>query len=294
MTATKNSGLEVAVNETVVNSTEETRFDLNAAEVKRMLAYCAQHNPEALRQAVGDFAREHPDEYRETVPDVYDSQTGTFSKDYFGNELLPGAIKKAEREGKTFAVAIVDLDHFKKVNDTYGHETGDKVLSFVSGVLTENVRTKDVLAVKREHDSISRLAEPETSEDAYQVARIGGGEEFAILFYGSNLDQAYATGVRIRKAVEGSTLTTEEHGDIGVTVSIGIAEYAPGMGPELLMATADKAVYGAKERGRNRVCKARLNPPMNNQGSSSNLTPPPLTEGELGYFTKSMETTRAA
>ncbi len=282
------------------NSVNETRFDLKKEDVTKMLAFLSQNDPDALRCAVKDFAREHPDEYRETVPDVYDSQTGTFSKTYFENELLPEAIRRAQQEGNPFSVAIVDLDHFKEVNDTYGHNIGYQVLQLVAETLRQNVRIRDVLPFPRQHDHIGRMAgykrgENTSPDEIYQVARIGGGEEFAILLHGANLDQAYMMGERVRSAVECKSLHTEEHGDIGVTVSIGVVEYAHGMEPELLMGAADKAVYGAKRRGRNRVCKARLNPPMP-VPSSSKLTSPQLTPSEQSdySFTNTTSKTTAA
>jgi predicted signal transduction protein with EAL and GGDEF domain len=138
-----------------------------------------------------------------------------------------------------------------------------------------NVRTRDLSPhLTREHDLVGRLKdycngeqEDTAQEPEYLVARIGGGEEFAIIFNNTHVDEAYQIGERVREAVESARLPTEKHGDLGITVSIGVTEYAKGMGPKLLMKVADKGLYRAKEgtaerEGRNLVCIARLNPQM--------------------------------
>jgi len=126
-----------------------------------------------------------------------------------------------------FALLMIDIDHFKKINDTYGHLCGDKVLKAVAGTLKLNLRARDI------------------------VGRYGG-EEFGVILPGSNLAQAVNIAERLRKAVE--ELTIDCNGiPIKVTISIGVATMKDGLNEESLINLADEALYLAKRSGRNRV-----------------------------------------
>ncbi len=122
------------------------------------------------------------------------------------------------------SLAILDIDFFKKVNDTYGHDEGDIILKELAETLKENVRRSDIIIR-------------------------WGGEEFVIIFYGCNEREAYGTCEKIRACVE-----EKESAVCKITISMGIVEYH---GEELRYAIekADKALYYAKETGRNRVIK---------------------------------------
>jgi len=137
-------------------------------------------------------------------------------------------VLRAQRYGSSLTVAVLDLDHFKSINDTFGHATGDQVLINRANLLTATVREVDV---------VGRL----------------GGEEFAILMPGTPLPEAIQAIERIRQAFEQSPVSCNEQ-LVSATASFGVAEY-PGADPTVdgLLAKADGALYLAKARGRNRV-----------------------------------------
>jgi diguanylate cyclase (GGDEF)-like protein len=155
-----------------------------------------------------------------------DGLTSLNNRRYFF-ELSHREAASAERYEYPISVLIIDLDHFKSVNDNYGHQTGDKVLQLVSRVMGRTVRDTDV---------IGRY----------------GGEEFVALLSHASLGQAQELCQRLRKA-----LAAEQARDGGglpkVTVSAGVAA-SPQVGYDLetLLAEADKALYQAKENGRDR------------------------------------------
>lgn len=143
-------------------------------------------------------------------------------------ELLDRQVLNRRRADDVFSVLMIDVDHFKAVNDRCGHEAGDLALKHIARLMTHSLRTED---------------------------RIGrfGGEEFVVLLHASKLARAMAEAERLRLAVMASPL---QHGALSVplTVSIGVAEWAGGVeDPSRLMLRADEALYRAKHLGRNRV-----------------------------------------
>jgi two-component system cell cycle response regulator len=139
-------------------------------------------------------------------------------------------LANCRRYGKDMSVLLVDIDYFKKVNDTYGHHTGDEVLVKVATLLAQMVRNADT------------------------VARFGG-EEFAALLPETNRLGAAVLGERIRRAVENEQMVVDGR-HIPVTVSIGIATLAAEMVESIdqLLDIADRRLYMAKNSGRNRIC----------------------------------------
>lgn len=139
----------------------------------------------------------------------------------------------AKRQGHPLCAMMIDIDFFKRVNDTYGHAAGDEVLRAVAGIIKEALRESDI------------------------PARYGG-EEFAILLPYTKLEEAVLVGERLRSAVEKAPVTinqeTSEKQDINVTISMGLAEYDKSETGEALFERADKALYDAKAGGRNKVC----------------------------------------
>lgn len=129
-------------------------------------------------------------------------------------------------EALSGAILLLDLDHFKRINDTLGHGVGDEVIRAVAGVLSATCRQRDA------------------------VARFGG-EEFVIWCPEVDAENAMLVGERIRAAVE--ALRLSEWPDLRVTVSIGVAPLAEGVGIERILGEADAALYVAKAEGRNRV-----------------------------------------
>ncbi|HEX4224872.1 MAG TPA: GGDEF domain-containing protein, partial [Pseudonocardiaceae bacterium] len=134
--------------------------------------------------------------------------------------------------GPPIGVLMVDLDHFKKVNDVYGHLAGDAVLKAVAATISGQIRN---------YDSVGRF----------------GGEEFVVLLPGVSESEAVAAAERIRVAVTGIEVTEEADLISGLSVSIGVALYpAAGNVVEKLIGAADAALYRAKNGGRNQVVKA--------------------------------------
>ncbi len=158
-----------------------------------------------------------------------DSLTGIANRKAFDSELL-SAMADARNSGDTVALLMLDIDHFKKFNDSWGHQTGDQVLRLVAGCMSENVKGRDT------------------------VARFGG-EEFAIILRRTSLENATRLADQIRVYVQGKKLVKKSTGDIlgTITVSIGVARLADDDTPASLLRRADACLYAAKNGGRNRV-----------------------------------------
>ena len=158
-----------------------------------------------------------------------ESLTGCFNRRAF-YELFPREVERARRLGQGVALVFLDLDHFKRVNDRHGHETGDRVLQQLAS---------RVLGIIRETDLLFRW----------------GGEEFVILLPHTVTAEAPALAERIRAAVaERPFVTHDSYPGVSMTVSVGVAGEVGGpLDPDALLARADAACYRAKEAGRNRV-----------------------------------------
>ena len=155
---------------------------------------------------------------------VTDSLTGLFVRRYFMAKFLE-ELHRAERYKKILSVVMVDLDHFKRVNDTLGHTAGDRALKIVAKFLENNLRDVDI---------IGRY----------------GGEEFVILLPEADKDGAYLVSERLRKQL--AELKVDDLPQM--TISLGIASYPEdGAAVELLINKADTAMYEAKQSGRNKV-----------------------------------------
>lgn len=129
----------------------------------------------------------------------------------------------------SFAILFFDVDHFKKINDTYGHDIGDKVLKFVASIIESKVRTSDF------------------------VGR-WGGEEMVAALLGAHEHDAAQKAEEIRKAIK-SRVRIPRHPEFKVTISIGVAELDGSATLEDLIKRGDEAMYQAKQRGRDRVVK---------------------------------------
>jgi diguanylate cyclase (GGDEF)-like protein len=159
---------------------------------------------------------------------VVDSLTRLYTRRHFTDQLGKyfGACRRLDQE---LALILVDLDHFKKVNDTYGHVSGDNVLRGVAAVMKASVR---------EYDTCYRY----------------GGEELSILLPGATLSDALVVAERVRVGVEGEEFHGEKNEKIPVTVSSGVATFIRGMTDSAeLIAAADTGLYSAKDAGRNCV-----------------------------------------
>lgn len=147
-----------------------------------------------------------------------------FYNDY-SNRFMP--ILEDQADVRPVSMIMCDIDHFKHVNDTYGHNAGDAVLTFVSKMLTSSIRASDC---------------------AYRW----GGEEFIIILPGANLEAAAMVAERIRKRIENS-ICTFEGTDIRVTMSFGCSEMSGERSAEDNVKVTDERLYKAKETGRNKV-----------------------------------------
>ena len=166
-----------------------------------------------------------------------DSLTGCYNRGHL-NELLPREIKRALRYKHPFALAMCDIDHFKNVNDTYGHQCGDEVLIILVQSITDLIRA-----------------------DTDWLARYGG-EEFMLVLPETNLDNAHGLAERLRKHIAQKIIETEED-RVSITASFGVTGFDPStdssnITPEALINTADKYLYEAKKQGRNRVVKGPI------------------------------------
>lgn len=164
---------------------------------------------------------------------ITDPHTGLYNYRYF-QEQVGTIIRDAQLTGTPCSLVMLDLDHFKRCNDTYGHPTGDAVLSQLARLLRESCRHEDML---------------------FRY----GGEEFAVILPGTGPDLAVRVADRIRERVEAHTFTTLSGRplDFPITVSLGVSSYPrDGLTPVDLVIAADNALYTAKEGGRNRVASA--------------------------------------
>ena len=174
-----------------------------------------------------------------TVPHHFATwlRTFGFSEDWkrFKDQLIVGPVVICSLTvvGLIYApltLLMLDVDRFKSVNDTYGHAAGDDVLRAVAEVLRAEVRTIDLPARQ-------------------------GGEEFVVLLPGTNADGGRETAERIRTALAAREVATDA-GVLRVTTSVGVAEWAAPLSADELLDAADRALYAAKEGGRNRVVVA--------------------------------------
>jgi diguanylate cyclase len=146
------------------------------------------------------------------------------------HETLERVIRESAGSGGRFSLLMIDIDHFKSFNDSFGHTTGDQVLRLVAATLKQNIRDQDL------------------------AARFGG-EEFAIVLPDTALSQGIALADQIRRAVMARDLRKRSTGQIvgRITISIGVAAWLQGETSEALIERADKRLYAAKRGGRNRV-----------------------------------------
>jgi diguanylate cyclase (GGDEF)-like protein len=156
-----------------------------------------------------------------------DSLTGLFNKRHF-DEVFGKEVSRADHAGQPLSLIVLDIDHFKRINDTFGHPAGDAVLKHVADVVKSQIRANDTLC------------------------RVGG-EEFAVVLPQTPQLLGAQAAELIRAAVELSVCDVAGT-PIPATLSLGVAELAPGEAPEGLYQRADERLYAAKHGGRNRVC----------------------------------------
>lgn len=145
-------------------------------------------------------------------------------------EAMNSEFFRAKRYGTEFSLVIADIDHFKKINDTYGHGVGDKAIIHFSQLINNSLRETDL------------------------IGRIGG-EEFAILLPNTNLESGFKLADRIRVKIANTPLLHENIAPLSMTASFGVSQFrASDTDESEIFTRADEALYRAKGRGRNNVC----------------------------------------
>ncbi len=192
-----------------------------------------------------------------------DSLTGALNRRAFFQRFKP-AFRDARESGSPLTCIMLDIDHFKSVNDRYGHAAGDRVIRRVAGILAEHVRPADL------------------------VGRYGG-EEFAVVLPGLEVSQAERVGERLRASI-GELVGAEVGDDVTITSSFGVAGIDSGaQTADELLDFADKALYVAKECGRNRLVRWSHDAldrhtsitPAASGTSMDHALPPPATDSEI-------------
>jgi diguanylate cyclase (GGDEF)-like protein len=156
-----------------------------------------------------------------------DVLTGLHNRRWF-EEVFPKQLELCERIGQHCSLLMLDIDHFKKVNEEYGHQGGDEALRHIGRLLMRNLRGTDLCA-------------------RY------GGEEMIVLMPGTEISQARVTAERLREGIAASLLNLPDGRQLRLSVSGGIAQWQPGINLPGLISAADRALYHAKQGGRNQI-----------------------------------------
>jgi diguanylate cyclase (GGDEF)-like protein len=166
---------------------------------------------------------------------IKDPLTGLYNRRFL-TETLDREIRRAVRAEQSLGILMLDLDHFKKFNDTYGHDAGDTILRETASFLTNSIRVEDI------------------------VCRFGG-EEFVVILPTADLNAAHARAERIRSKLREVTVLHQGQSLGMITVSVGVAALPEhGTSPKQLLEAADAALYRAKREGRDRVVNAEPAP----------------------------------
>jgi diguanylate cyclase (GGDEF)-like protein len=161
-----------------------------------------------------------------------DVLTGLHNRAWF-EEIFPKQLDLCERTGQHASLMMVDIDHFKKVNDEYGHQSGDEALRHLGLLLRRNLRATDLCA-------------------RY------GGEEMIVLMPGTEISQAKLTADRLRENIAATSLVLGDGRSLTLNVSGGLAQWQPGIRVTDLIRAADQALYRAKSGGRNQIVVSLL------------------------------------
>ncbi|MDI3490477.1 MAG: diguanylate cyclase [Thauera sp.] len=207
---------------------EETRSMQDEAQRSRDELITAREQARLAEERILKLQEELDDASRQMR---HDQLTGALNRRGL-EEMFEKEAARAQRRGAALSIALLDIDHFKKLNDTLGHHTGDAALVHLANVVRKHLRPQDVLA---------RF----------------GGEEFLILLPETETDDAYRAMVRLQRELTREFFMADQQ-KIVITFSAGVTPIAPGEVLESAMKRADAAMYQAKQAGRNRVMQAPL------------------------------------
>jgi diguanylate cyclase (GGDEF)-like protein len=199
------------------------------SEMKHIVAYYSQFVDYLIEIGLNRIERQEAFAALQEMKDRFERQaridylTGVYNRLMFC-ELLEAEVKRAKRSGNALSLIMCDLDHFKKVNDVYGHTMGDQVLREFARLLSTHIRAQDILAR-------------------------WGGEEFLLLAPDCNLNQAITFAERMRRLCEPYDFGKGLH----ITVSFGVTQFRAEDSPHSFIERVDGELYAAKKNGRNRV-----------------------------------------
>lgn len=233
----------VAVSENHSGSLNRTARSLSATatpiQIRNTIELLIEENSR-MRSETANLAqnlkksKQHVSKMRQSLAEsrlkaLRDQLTGLSNRRHFDTSLAR-EVTKSLADGSPMCLAMVDIDHFKNINDTFGHQVGDQVLKYLGQLLSENVKGRDV---------VSRY----------------GGEEFAIILPSTDIANARTLVENIRSQIEETNLVvTKNRKSIGkITASFGLSQVVNNDDPETLIQRADAKLYLAKNAGRNRV-----------------------------------------
>jgi two-component system, cell cycle response regulator len=215
----------------VVETGNPCHFEDHLPKLGKHIEFMA-YRPEQDHLAVtfSDITKRKKTEEKLNILATTDELTGLWNRRYF-MRILRHEMERGKRYNNVFSVLMLDIDHFKKVNDEHGHAAGDKALEHLAQVIKKHMRQVDV------------------------PCRFGG-EEFAIIIPHTNLEGSYQIAERLRRFVQDNPINYQNK-DIFFTISIGLAQYEQTIADEdELLKSADDALYQAKRNGRNLTVKA--------------------------------------
>lgn len=203
----------------------EYNFDQNWYSAKVTTRHGFEHVPSGYTIVSRDITAQKTAEEQLRILSSTDSLTGLKNRSVF-NESIEREINRANRYKSDLSLLMLDLDHFKQVNDNFGHDCGDTVLIEIARILEENIRKTDILCR-------------------------WGGEEFALIAPATPLENAVYLAENLRSIIDKAPIPGAGH----ISCSIGVAAYSENDDKKSLLNKADDALYMAKEKGRNCVCK---------------------------------------
>jgi diguanylate cyclase len=213
---------------------EQSQDDLRRLVGNLLAATREMENRTRILETELQKSSDQVNELRDKLDNVHkesltDPLTGIANRKAFDN-ALDAAEAAVAQSSDPASLLLCDIDHFKKFNDSWGHQTGDQVLRLVANCLSENVKGRDT------------------------AARYGG-EEFGVVLRGTALADAIRIAEQIRRGVEARRLVKKSTGDVlgTITISIGVAQFGAGESAEMTVRRADACLYGAKQNGRNLV-----------------------------------------